>query len=466
MFSDQLFDSNNQVRAFAAKLYEGVKDFPLVSPHGHVPPQLFADPGFRFGSPAELLIMPDHYVLRLLYSQGISLPSLGISGNADQTAETDHRKIWQTFADNFYLFNGTPSGFWISAELRDVFGVGEKLTGETAQDIYDQIEMQLATPEFSPRALYARFDLEVLCTTDAATDRLEEHQAIRDSSWDGKILPTFRPGGVINLDAPGWRANIDLLSDVSGISIVDYDAFIEALENRRAYFKMMGATATDHSAISSDTSALSLNAAREIFDAALRGDISGAAVHQFSAHMLYEMARMSTEDGLVMQLHPGSYRNHNLELLDAFGPDMGADIPVKIDFTKALKPLLDSFGNHPDLTMILYTLDESTYSRELAPLAGHYPTLKLGAPWWFHDSPNGIARYLDRVVETAGIYNLAGFVDDARSFPSIPARHDVWRRSICNWLGDLVARHLVDFTDAEQMAAALVYGLVKRAYRL
>jgi glucuronate isomerase len=380
--------------------------------------------------------------------------------------EQDHRRIWQTFADHFFLFRGTPSGAWLAAELVELFGVTEKLSAENAQDIYDHIAQQLATPAFQPRALYDRFNIEVLATTDAATDTLEHHLAIRASGWHGDIRPTFRPDGVVNLDASGWRANVDQLGQVSGLDVYTYAGFVQALEQRRQAFQELGATATDHAVLTAYTGNLSPAEAEAVFARALRGQATSREAQQFTGHMLMEMARMSVEDGLVMQLHVGSVRNHNLPIFQRFGPDRGADIPQATEFVHGLQPLLNRFGNDPRMTLILFTLDESTYARELAPLAGHYPAVRLGPPWWFHDSLNGIRRYFDRVMETAGLYNTVGFNDDTRAFPSIPARHDLWRRASADWLAGLVVRGIVDDQEAGDMAAELAYGLARRAYRL
>jgi len=463
--ADRYFDPDPAQRHVARELYESVADLPLVSPHGHVDPRLFVDEGATFGTPADLLIIPDHYVFRMLYSQGISLESLGVPRMDGGPVEQDHREIWQIFAENFYLFRGTPSGAWLAEELIEVFGIEEKLNGETAQTIYDQIAEKLASPEFRPRALFARFNIEVLCTTDAATDTLQYHQAIQDSGWEGNVRPTFRPDAVVNLLTSGWRENIDILSDVSSVAVHSYSTFIQALEERRAYFKRMGATATDHAAQSAYTAELSLAEADAIFQRALRGQATSDDAHRFTAHMIMESARMSTEDGLVMQFHAGSVRNHNQPVFDRFGPDKGCDIPERSEFTHNLRPLLNKYGNDPRLTFIVFTLDESTYSRELAPLAGHYPAMKLGPPWWFHDSLNGIQRYFEAVMETAGLHNTVGFNDDTRAFPSIPARHDVWRRVSANWIAGLVVRGVVDIDDAREMILDMAYRLVKRAYK-
>ncbi len=463
---ERYFGPDARQKEIAGQLYQSVAGLPLICPHGHVDPRLFADPDYRFGNPAELLIIPDHYVFRMLYSQGVSMESLGIPRRDGGPVETDPRKIWQTFADNFYLFRGTPTGMWLAHELRDVFGVEDKLTGESAQDIYDQIADKLTAPDFTPRRLFEQFNIEVLCTTDAATDPLEHHRAIRESGWAGRILPTFRPDAVVNLDAPGWAKNIEALSQVSGIQVHNYQTYIQALENRRAHFKTMGATATDHAALTPYTEELSPQEADTIFQRALKGQAGADDARRFTAHMLLENARMSVDDGLVMQLHPGSLRNHNLLIFEHFGPDMGADIPTPTEYTRNLRPLLNKFGNDARFSLILFTLDETTYARELAPLAGHYPAVKLGPPWWFYDSLEGMRRYREQVVETAGLYNTAGFNDDTRAYPSIAARHDLWRRVDANWLAGLVLRGIVDMSDAEAMIRASAYELAKTAYKL
>jgi len=471
MNPDRYFSSDPSTRNLARELYQTVASLPIVSPHGHVDPRLFADPNATFGTPADLFIIPDHYVTRMLYSQGIPLETL-LTG--------DHRKIWKLFCENFHLFRGTPSGIWLTHELSEVFGVEEKPSASNADRLFDSVSDKLSSPDFSPCKLFERFDIEVLCTTDAATDTLEHHQAIHNSGWHGRILPTFRPDGVVNLDAPNWKANINKLSEVSGINVTDYKSFIKALEQRRAFFKSMGATATDHAALTPATAELTPTEAESIFQRAFKGETESNDAAHFTAHMLMEMARMSIEDGLVMQLHPGSLRNHNEIIFQKFGLDKGADIPIQTEYTRNLLPLLNKYGNpstalrqaqdgssgQARLTLILFTLDETNYSRELATLAGHYPALKLGPPWWFHDSLNGMERYFDQVMETAGIYNTAGFNDDTRAFCSIPARHDVWRRASANWLAGLVVRHIVDVDDASEMIQDMAVNLAKRAYKL
>lgn len=466
LLDNRLFSSDPRQAALAAYLYHRIADLPLISPHSHVSPTLFANEDYHFGDAVDLLILPDHYMFRMLYSQGISLESLGIQSKEGHKVETDHRKIWQTFADHAYLFRGTPTGIWLAHELYSVLGIRQKLTSRTAQAIYDQINERLDSPDMKPRSLYKQFGIEALCTTDAITEKLENHQKIKDSGWEGRILPTFRPDGVIAIRGPEWLTAIQELGQVSGIGINSYANYIQALENRRSYFKKMGAVATDHAVQSPFTCSVTLGEAERIFQSALRGEVSADDAQQFTGHMLVEMARMSVEDGLVMQLHVGSYRDHNPLIYSSFGRDKGADIPVQTEFTYNLRPLLVAFGNDTRLRLVIFALDESNYSRELAPLAGHYPAIRLGPPWWFHDSPNGIRRFLEQVSETAGIYNLAGFNDDTRAFLSIPARHDVWRRVCSDWVAGLIIQGRVDLEDGEAMIEDLTYNLVKNTYRL
>ena len=465
LHSDRYFDPDPQQREIARALYASIEHLPLVCPHGHVDPRTFADPDFNLGTPTDLFLIPDHYIFRMLYSQGISLERLGIPTVDGTEVETDHRRIWQIFGDSFHLFRGTPTGMWLTEELHSVFGVDEKLNADSAQSIYEHIALQLAKPEFRPRSLFERFNIEVLATTDAATDTLEHHRAIRDSGWKGRVVPTFRPDGVVNIDRPDWREHINRLADVCGFEINTVSRLIHALEQRRAYFKAMGATATDHAALIPFTSELSEPDADRILQRALDGTASEDDAMRFTGHLLMESARMSIEDGLVMQLHVGSHRNHNRTIFERFGMDKGADIPIPHEFTRNLSPLLNKYGNDPRLTLILFTLDESTYGRELAPLAGHYPAVRLGPPWWFNDSFNGMRRYRDLVMETAGLYNTVGFNDDTRAFPSIPARHDLARRVDADWIGGLVVRGIVDMADGEEMAHDLAYRLARRAYK-
>ena len=461
---NRFFDSDPSIRRVARALYDETRGLPLVCPHGHVEPGLLAG-NEPFPEPTALLLTPDHYIFRMRYSRGVSMESLGIPTRDGTPVEKDPRKIWQLFGDHYYLFRGTPTGVWLDHELHDVFGVRTKLDGGSALRIYDEIREKLLSPEFRPRALFDRFNIEVLATTDKATDTLEHHEAIRESDWDGTVVPTFRPDAVFRIAAPGWTEEIAALGRAAGSTITDFGRFIDALANRRAFFKSMGATATDHAVVEPYTHRLTPDEADELFQRARSGQVTAEDQRAFEAHMLIEMARMSVEDGLVMQLHPGAFRDHNAPVLARFGADKGADIPVATEYTRNLQELLAEFGNEPDFTLVLFTLDESTYARELAPLAGHYPALRLGPPWWFHDSIEGMTRFRQQTTETAGIYNTVGFIDDTRAFCSIPARHDLSRRVDANWLGGLVARHIIDMADARDMARALAYDLVRETYR-
>jgi glucuronate isomerase len=465
MHPDRFFSPIPAVREAARGLYARVANAPLVCPHGHVDPRILAE-DTPFPDPAALIVVPDHYVVRMLYSQGVPMEALGVPRRDGGPVERDPRRIWQRFAEHFHLFRGTPSGVWLGHEFEHVFGITERLDGTSAMRIYDRIAEQLATPAFRPRALFDRFRIEVLCTTDAAGDSLEWHKAIRASRWAGDVRPTFRPDLAIALTHPGWRAEIDRIAAAGGIAIDSYARYIEALENRRAFFKSLGASATDHAVVTPWTERLPDQTVAAIFERALSGRATADDERAFTAHMLMEMARMSAEDGLVMQLHPGSERNHNQSVFERFGPDRGCDIPVATEYTRNLRNLLNAYGNDGRFRMILFTLDETTYARELAPLAGHYPALRLGPPWWFHDSIEGMLRFRQQVTETAGFYNTAGFNDDTRAFPSIPARHDVARRVDAQFLADLVARHVIGLDEAESLIDDLAGPLARRTYRL
>jgi glucuronate isomerase len=462
---DRFFDPDPEVRKYARTIYDTISVLPIISPHGHVDPKIFAE-NRPFPNPAELFIIPDHYLFRMLYSQGIPLESLGIPRIDGGKVECDPKKIWKTFAENYYLFNGTPTGVWLDYEFNVVFGIKEKPDAKNALNIYDELQEKINSPEYLPRTLFNRFNIEVLSTTDTPLDSLEFHKKIHSSGWDGRIIPSFRPDTVTDLSTKNWISNIEKLGELTGITINSYSSYIAALETRRAYFIRMGATSTDHGVYTPFTHELSKVEAETIFNNALQGKCSIEDSQRFTAHMLMEMASMSVRDGLVMQIHPGCYRSHNAPLFDKFGSDKGHDIPVVTEYTVNLRELLNRYGNDPSLTIIVFTLDEATYSRELAPLAGHYPAMKLGPAWWFDDSIQGITRYRQCVTETAGFYNTVGFNDDTRAFISIPARHDVARRVDANYLGGLVARHIINLEEALVIGRELTYNLVKKAYRL
>jgi len=465
LHDDRFFDADISVRNNARELYNEIKDCPIVCPHGHVDPQIFVDNN-PFPDPTELFIIPDHYVFRMLYSQGISLDELGIPQKDGTRAETDPRKVWQIFANNYYLFRGTPSGVWLDYEFNILLGIKEKLNESNGQKIFDQINEKLNTEDYLPRHLFEQFNIEVLTTTDGATDSLKQHELIAESDWGGKIIPSFRPDALTNLLNPDWNNEITKLKNLTSIDITTYKSFITAIEMRREYFKNLGATATDHGVDIPFTHSLTDGEREAIFSRALKGNASYKDAAFFTANMLIEMARMSCEDGLIMQIHPGSNRNHNEVIYEKYGLDKGCDIPQGTEYTNNLKELLNTYGNNNDFTFIVFTLDETSYTRELAPLAGHYPAMKLGPAWWFHDSLEGMTRYRNMVTETAGFYNTVGFNDDTRAFLSIPARHDVARRIDANYLGKLVAKHILTFEEARYVIMDLTYNLVKQAYKL
>jgi glucuronate isomerase len=465
MDEDRLFPSDPTERGITRRLYGVVKDLPIISPHGHTDPRWYAD-NIAFSDPVELFLIPDHYLLRMVYSQGVPLEKLGIPRIDGDPVEGDPRTIWRLFADHYHLFRGTPSRMWFEHVLYFLFGIHERLDPANADALYDRIVEALIRPEFLARALFDRFNIEALATTDSPLDSLEHHQAIAASGWRGRVIPAFRPDLVTDPDFQGFRKNVMRLGEMTGEETGSWEGYLRALAERRRFFKGMGATSTDHGHPSAVTADLDLAACRGLFDRALKGLLNAEEAELFRGQILTEMVRMSLEDGMVTQIHPGSWRNHNPELFRAFGRDKGADIPTRTDYVRALKPLLDRFGNEPGLTVILFTLDESAYSRELAPLAGHYPLLKLGSPWWFFDSPEGMMRYKRLVVETAGFYNTVGFNDDTRAFLSIPARHDMARRIDCAYLAELVSRHRLDEDEAAEVAVDLAYRLAKKAYRL
>jgi glucuronate isomerase len=462
---DRLFPSDPVQRSIARRLYAQVKDLPIVSPHGHTDPRWFAEDE-AFADPAQLLIVPDHYVYRMLYSQGISLEALGVPRLDGKPVETDGRKIWRLFSQSWHLFRGTPTRLWFEHSLHEVFGVREQISADSADRIYDQIDSCLKQPAYRPRALFEKFNLETLATTESPLDPLESHKKLRSSGWKGRVITTFRPDPVVDPDYENFTENVVALGELTREKSTTWAGYLSALRQRRSDFKEYGATATDHGHPSATTADLGQAACEKLFALALSGRATPEEREQFRGQMLTEMAKMSLDDGLVMQLHPGSCRNHNPGLHAAFGRDKGADIPSRTEYVQGLKPLLDRFGNDPKLTLILFTLDETTYSRELAPLAGHYPILKLGPPWWFFDSPDGMRFFRERATETAGFYNTAGFNDDTRAFPSIPARHDVARRMDCVFLARLCAEHRLDEDEARETAIDLAVRLARKAYKL
>ena len=462
---DRLFPVEPALRDLARGLYDDIRDLPIVSPHGHTDPRWFAEDQ-PFPDPAQLFVTPDHYVFRMLCSQGVALTDLGVPRADGGPSETDGRRIWRLFARHYHLLRGTPSRLWLDHSFHHVFGIDRRLGPDTADWYYDYIADCLSRPEFRPRALYERFNIEVIATTEPATDDLRWHRMIRDSGWRGRVVTAYRPDGVIDPEMAGFAGNVALMGQQTGFDIATWAGYLDAHRARRAYFKEFGATSSDHGHPSARTEDLPQAEAAALFQKALRGACSPGEADAFRGQMLTEMARMSLEDGLVLQIHPGARRNHSDPVMAMFGRDKGFDIPGPTDYVAALRPLLNAVGMRPDLTVILFTLDETSYARELAPLAGVYPCLRLGPPWWFYDSPEGMRRFREMTTETAGFYNTVGFNDDTRAFCSIPARHDVARRVDCAFLATLVATGRLDADEAPELAHELTYGLVKRAYNL
>ena len=461
---DRLLPSEPGKRQIARRLYESTRALPIVSPHGHCDPTALAEDR-PFGDPAIELVTRDHYLLRMLYSQGVPLESLGVQPLDGSSTETDGQQIWRTFADHFHLFRGTPSRLWLEHTLNEVIGLDEPLRPETADSLYEQMSARLAEDRFRPRSLFDRVGIEFLATTDSALSDLGTHAILRASGWPGRVVPTFRPDDVVDPERPGFRSNLEELGDLTRCDTSSWKGYLDAFRDRRAEFIRAGATASDHGHPSALTADLPAPEAEALFARVTADAPSAWDAERFRGLMLVQMAEMSMDDGLVLQLHAGAWRDHNPLLSTRFGPDVGADIPKPSGYVSALKPLLDRFGNEVRLSVVVYTLDETTYSRELAPLAGHYPALRLGPPWWFFDSPEGMRRFYRLVTETAGFTNTVGFNDDARSLLTIPGRHDVARRVNAGYLAELVAEHRMAEDDAEAIAVDLAYHLAARAFR-
>jgi glucuronate isomerase len=464
LHDDRLFPAEPSIRAVARALYADVRDLPIISPHGHTDPSWFAL-NQPFSNAADLLLAPDHYLFRMLFSQGVRLEDLRVPDREGRvTAEP--REAWRLLAKHFHLFAGTPSSIWLNHVFGEVFGLKVQLSEETADHYFDAIGEALATDAFRPRALFDRFRIEALATTEGPTDTLEHHATIRASGWGGRVITAYRPDPVIDAEHEQFPTALARFGELTGEDVTTWRGYLAAHRKRRQVFIAAGATSTDHGHPTARTADLPPAEAEALFATIVAGEATADQAELFRAQMLTEMARLSLDDGLVMQIHPGSVRNHNRWLFERFGRDRGADIPRTTTYVEALRPLLDRFGAEPGLSIILFTLDETSYSRELAPLAGHYPALKLGPAWWFHDSPEGMRRFREQTTETAGFYNTVGFNDDTRAFLSIPARHDVARRIDCGFLGRLVAEHRLDLDEAHELAARLAYGLAKKAYKL
>lgn len=460
LYEERLFPAEEKTREIAQAIYDSIKDLPVISPHGHTDPAWYAE-NINFRDPAELFIIPDHYLVRMLCSQGYTHADLGVSTLDGTPYEKDPRKIWNIFARNYHLFLGTPTRMWLDYIFSEIFKIEEELDEGTADTCYDIIEEKLKTEEFRIRNLYKRFNIETISTTDEANSLLRHHRKIRNE-WDGRVLPCFRPDSVTD---PLHESFVSEVNRLCGGNPA-YRHYIDALQERRLFFKEMGAVSTDHGCLEAYTVEVSGERMQKLLDKAMNGNIDKNEAREFQGHMLMEMARMSMEDGLVMQIHPGVYRNHSSLIFNRYGRDRGVDIPVKTEYVKALRPLLERYGHERNLKIILFTLDDTRYTRELAPLAGYYPVLRLGPAWWFNDGPDGMRRFREAVTETAGFYNTVGFNDDTRAFLSIPARHDMARRIDASYLARLVAEHRLSMNQAVKLARDLTYNIPKESYNL
>jgi glucuronate isomerase len=461
---DRLLPADPGVRAVARRLYDAVRGLPIISPHGHVDPRILLD-DTPFADPTALFVTPDHYVTRLLHASGVPLDALGVGQG--RLSERAARAAWRLLCEHWAVFRGTPARFWLESELTEIFGVTVRPSGETADAIYDRIAERLGQADCRPRALYERFGISVLATTDDPCDDLSAHAAlVADPTWTGRVVPTFRPDRYLEVSGPGWADAVARLGEVAEVETGTYDGWVTAMERRRRHFVEHGARSADHSHEDAGTAPLDPDGAERLYRAGLAGTATRVEAVALRRHMLLEMARMSTEDGLTMTLHTGVRRDHHRPTVAAYGPDTGSDLPLRGEFTDALRPLLERYGTHPNLRLVLFTLDETVFSRELAPLAGFYPSVYVGAPWWFLDAPDAVRRWRTAVTETVGFTRTSGFVDDTRAFCSIPARHDMSRRLDSGFLAQLVAEHRLDEDEALETAIDLVATRPRVAFRL
>ncbi|GAA3873768.1 glucuronate isomerase [Leifsonia kafniensis] len=463
---DRLFPADPATRDVASGLYSRVADLPILSPHGHVDPALLLD-NTPFGDPSELFIRYDHYVTRLMHAAGVQLSDLGIPDRTTGAAVATPREVWRTFCAHWYLYAGTASGYWLQHAFVEQFGIDLHPSIDNADALFDRIDAALATDAFRPRALFSQFGIEVLATTDDPMDDLATHRALaEDPSFAGRVLPTFRPDAYLNPAAAGWADNVHRLAEWNGSAASSYSGYIDALAGRRRHFVEHGAVSADHGVFQPLAVDLDPSAAAALFDRALAGTLSDDEQRAFAGHMLLEMARMSVDDGLVMTVHPGVLRNHHTDTFTRFGPDTGHDIPATTTYVDSIRPLLQKYGTIPDFHLVLFAVDESVYSREVAPLAGFYPSVYVGAPWWFLDAPDAVLRFRSAVTETAGFYRSSGFIDDTRAFLSIPARHDMARRLDSAFLARLVREGRIDTPTAERIIVDLVDAMPRKVFKL
>lgn len=452
---DRLLPADPATRDLARALYGLVADAPIISPHGHVPIGLL-DRDEAFENPVQLLVRDDHYVTRLLNAAGFTL---------DQQRDASPREVWRRFAELWHRFDGTASSYWLRDELTGILGVTRELGPETADLIYDEVVERLRSPQLRPRALLAAFPIAVLATTDDPLDDLAAHDRVAGARLPTRVIPTFRPDAYLDPDRPDFTENVERLVAATGQS-GDFAGYLRALEARRAHFIEHGAVSADHGVERAETVELEAAEASRLFEAARTGSANRREHRALRAHLLLQMARMSVDDGLVMTIHAGVLRNHSTATFRRHGPDTGHDIPVRGEFTRGLRPLLERFGLARDFHLILFSVDETTYARELAPLAGFYPAVRVGAPWWFLDAPLAAERFRAAVTETAGFYRGSGFIDDTRALLSIPARHEMARRVDAAFLARLTVEGRLRRSDAERIALDLVDRIPREAFKL
>lgn len=461
---DRMLPSDPVRRPLAREIYASVRELPIYAPHGHVPAQRLADDE-PFADPTSLLITPDHYINRLMHASGIGLDRLGVG--QDKFTPEQSRTAFRTLCENWPLFRGTPVRFWLESQLAEVFEIDLAPNAANADALYDAVADRLATPDFRPRALYRRFGIEFLATTDDPCDDLAHHRRlVDDPAFEGRVVPTFRPDRYLEPARADWNELIDRLGEVSGVDTDSYAGWVAAMENRREYFRAHGAVSSDHSHADARVEPLDDAAAERLYALARRGSISAAEADTLRRTFMFAQARMTADDGLVMTMHPAVFRNHHPATFDRFGADVGADIPLQVEFTRAVQPMLAAFGTSARFQVVFFTIDETAYARELAPLAGFYPSVFVGVPWWFIDAPAAMARFRAAVTETAGFTRTSGFVDDTRAYLSIPARHDLSRRIDAGFLARLVAEHRLSMEEAVEAAHELVVGNPRRAFRL
>jgi glucuronate isomerase len=458
---DRLLGTDPAVREHARSIYQSTAGAPIISPHGHVSAAMLAA-NQPLTDPAELFVTPDHYVTRLLHASGIELERLGLG---DST--TPPREVWRTLCAQWFRFAGTPVRYWLEDALAGVFGVTVTPDPDSADELYDLLDELLSEPEYLPRALLDRFGVGTLATTDDPADSLAHHRDLASvEHLPTRVIPTLRADAYMTPDATGWRERLEALTTASGEDCGSYLGLLEAIRVRREVFRLHGATATDCGVPDAWATPLSNAQAEMLHRQGLDGSISPEGVQAYRRNLLFQFGCMAAEDGLVMQLHAGVIRNHHAATFARFGPDTGHDLPAVTTYTEPLRALLNHVGTSPTFRIVLFTVDETAFSRDIAPLAGFYPSVYAGAPWWFLDAPAAVRRYREAVTETAGFFKTSGFIDDTRALCSIPSRHDMSRRLDAAYLAELVVTRQLAEAEAHSIGQALVSEIPRNAFRL